>query len=53
MFVALTMNVSILSLCRHSDPGEIFPATVRIKVQLVANAVSHAWIDFGEYNSFK
>ena len=40
MFVALTMNVSILSLRRHSDPGEIFPATVRIKVQLVANAVS-------------
>ena len=39
MFVALTMNVSILSLRRHSDPGEIFPATVTIKVQLVANAV--------------
>ena len=33
------MNVSILSLRRHSDPGEIFPATVRIKVQLVANSV--------------
>ena len=39
MFVALTMNVSILSLRRHSDPSEIFPATVTIKVQLVANAV--------------
>ena len=34
------MNVSILSLCRHSDPGEIFSATVRIKVQLVANPVT-------------
>ena len=40
MFVALTMNVSIISLRRHSDPGEIFPATVRIKVQLVANPVT-------------
>ena len=29
----------ILSLRRHSNPDEIFPATVRIKIQLVANAV--------------
>ena len=46
MFVALTMNVSILSLRRHSDPGEIFQATIRIKVQLVANAVSTILVIF-------
>ena len=37
------MNVSILSLRRHSDPGEIFSATVRIKVQLVANPVGSSF----------
>ena len=36
------MNVSILFLRWHSDPGEIFSATVRIKVQLVANPVGGA-----------
>ena len=37
--VALTMNVSIFSLHRLSDPVEILSATVRIKVQLVTNPV--------------
>ena len=39
MLGALTMNVSIISLCRLSDSVEILSATVRIKVQLVANPV--------------
>ena len=36
------MNVSILALRRLSDPVEILSATVRIKVQLVANPVRGA-----------
>ena len=39
MFTALTMSNSILSLRLLSDPIEILSASVRIKVQLVANPV--------------